>query len=103
MQHSCCCVRQRRLLTFSAVRLQVDVRELVQHTIASVFSVHGAVRMSSHSFGVMTSITDAPPGMAVLLAHTGHRVALRYEMRRPFARWLAQQAERAASSARLVC
>ena len=87
--------------THACVSAQVDVRENVISVIAEVFALHGAVRMSSYAVGTVSKAADAPAGMAVVLTQTGNRLALRYEMRRPFCNWLVRQAQRASQSALL--
>jgi len=57
--------------------------------LKSVLSRHGAVPMSSSLVGFTSP--DTPPNAAVLLDRSAAVLALRHEMRGPFAAWLARQ------------
>ncbi|CAK0752569.1 hypothetical protein CVIRNUC_002156 [Coccomyxa viridis] len=70
---------------------QVSARQAILETLESVFARHGAVPMDSSDIGFCP--VDPPPDVAALLSTTGARLAMRYELRAPFAAWLARQAE----------
>ena len=74
----------------------MDARDHVVSLIRDVFGRHGAVPMSSASLGYITAAEAERGAAAVLLAPGGTRIALRHEMRQPFAAWLARQAAGAA-------
>ena len=47
--------------------------------------------MVSNTLGICTGDNPAPRNAAVLLSPIGPRLALRYELRKPFATWLARR------------
>lgn len=65
-----------------------DQEELAR-LLTSVFSRHGAVPMSSAVVGFRDA--DTPANAAAFLDRSGAVLALRHEMRAPFAAWLARQ------------
>ncbi|KAK9906778.1 hypothetical protein WJX75_007809 [Coccomyxa subellipsoidea] len=70
--------------------LQVSARNAVVDAIERVFEVHGAVPMDSSDVGFCP--IDAPADIAAMLSTSGAQLAMRYELRAPFAAWLARQA-----------
>ena len=70
---------------------QVVVREELLGILKSVLRRHGAVPMDSRLVGFAPP--DVPPNAAVLLDRNAAVVALRHEMRGPFAACLAIQAD----------
>ncbi|CAL8462314.1 g1847 [Coccomyxa elongata] len=77
--------------------LQVSARNAVVDVIQRVFEVHGAVPMDSTDIGFCP--IDAPTDIAAMLSTSGARLAMRYELRAPFAAWLARQAAAGVRSA----
>ena len=65
-----------------------DQEELAR-VLTSVFGRHGAVPMSSAVIGFRDADTSA--NAAAFLDRSGAVLALRHEMRAPFAAWLARQ------------
>ena len=63
---------------------------MVEEAITSAYSLHGAVPMASSTLGACPS--EPPRNAALLLSPDGPRLALRYDMRVPFAAWLARRA-----------
>ena len=69
---------------------QVEARDAVVDIVKAVFRQHGAAAMESAALG---RAPEAPSPEAIcLLSRDGTRLALRHELRRPFAAWLARQA-----------
>ena len=69
--------------------VQMDAQKAVEQAITNVFSLHGAAPMASSTVGACPA--DPPRNAAVLLSPDGSRLALRYDMRTPFAAWLARR------------
>ena len=69
---------------------QVVAREELLLILKAVLSCHGAVPMSSSLVGYARP--ETPNGAALLLDRSSSVLALRHEMRTPFAAWLARQA-----------
>ena len=69
--------------------LQVAEREALIKLMKGTFAVHGAVPMASSAIGFRPS--DMAPDAACLLDRSGAVLALRHELRAPFAAWLARQ------------
>lgn len=68
--------------------------------LRETLSHHGAAPMTSTALGFLPQ-GSLPSDAASLLSSAGHALGVRYEMRRPFARWLgAQVAELAADGSR---
>ena len=59
-------------------------------SMKEVFRLHGAAPMASTGVGIAP--TDFPPDAVSLLAPCGSPWGLRYDLRYPFAAWLARQA-----------
>ena len=70
--------------------MQVVAREELLLILKTVLSRHGAVPMSSSLVGYAGA--ETPAGAALLLDRSSSVLALRHEMRTPFAAWLARQA-----------
>lgn len=68
---------------------QMDAQKAVEEAIVGVFSLHGAVPMASNTVGACPA--DPPRNAAVLLTSDGARLALRYDLRTPFAAWLSRR------------
>lgn len=81
----------------------MEAQDHVVSLIREVFGRHGAVPMSSASLGYVTAEEAGRGAAAVLLAPCGTRMALRHEMRQPFAAWLARQAAQAAQGVHQGC
>ncbi len=58
--------------------------------VKEVFRLHGATAMASRGVGIAPP--DFPPDAVSLLAPDGSPWGLRYDLRYPFAAWLARQA-----------
>jgi serine/threonine protein kinase/histidyl-tRNA synthetase len=73
------------------VKAGFEIEERLIRVTRQVFEVHGAVRMRSSMLGL--GLPKAPlKGPVYSLLPSGTFLNLRYEMRRPFALWLAHQA-----------
>lgn len=70
--------------------VQVDAQESVIDGIKEVFKMHGATAMASSDLGFVP--VDFPGDAVSLLAPCGDLWGLRYDLRFPFASWLAHQA-----------
>lgn len=69
---------------------QVDAQEGVLDKIKEVFRLHGATAMASSDLGFVPA--DFPGDAVSLLTPCGDLWGLRYDLRFPFASWLAHQA-----------
>ena len=70
--------------------LQIDVQEDVTERMKEVFRMHGASAMASSDLGFVPA--DFPADAVTLLAPCGDLWGLKYDLRYPFAAWLAHQA-----------
>ncbi|KAL0052345.1 hypothetical protein WJX82_000639 [Trebouxia sp. C0006] len=70
--------------------LQVEAQEAVMEGMKEVFCLHGATPMASTGVGIAP--LDFPPDAVSMLAADGSPWGLRYDLRYPFAAWLARQA-----------
>lgn len=69
--------------------VQVEAQQAVTEAITAVCSSHGAVHMASTTVGACPA--EPPRNAAVLLSSDGPRLAIRYDLRTPFASWLASR------------
>lgn len=70
--------------------MQVEAQEAVMDRMKEVFRMHGASPMASCQLGFPPA--DFPADAVTLLAPCGAPWGLRYDLRYPFAAWLAHQA-----------
>ena len=73
-----------------AVAFQVEAQEVVMGAMKEVFHLHGATPMASTGLGIAP--LDFPADAVSMLAADGSPWGLRYDLRYPFAAWLARQA-----------
>lgn len=80
--------------------VQMAVRDHVVGVVNDCFARRGSVAMSSQEIGY--SSADEPKGVMQLLAPTGTRLALRYELRQPYVHWALTQIAQGGPGAALL-